>query len=69
MVEFKYQAGFASELTDSWINGNREHVRLTIRGLKNKAQSAYIAAQIALNLVENGKSFAGDFVNFIHPNQ
>lgn len=69
MSTFKYQEQFASELTEAWLDGKREHVRTTIRNLKNKAQAAYIAAQIAVNLVEEGKAFAGDFVIFIHPNQ
>jgi DNA polymerase III delta subunit len=69
MSTFKYQEQFASELTEAWLAGKREHVRTTIRNLKNKAQAAYIAAQVAANLVEEGKAFAGDFVIFIHPNQ
>lgn len=52
----------AAELADSWCNGNREYVRLTIRGLKNKAQAAYIAAYVQSLLV------GGDFVAFMHPN-
>ena len=69
MTTYKYQEEFASELTQAWLAGNREHVRTTIRNLKNKAQAAYIAARVAVNLVEEGKAFAGDFVTFIHPNQ
>lgn len=69
MSTFKYQEQFASELTEEWIAGKREHVRTVIRNLKNKAQAAYIAARVTLNLMEEGKAFAGDFCNFIHPNQ
>ncbi|QEL19296.1 hypothetical protein [Limnoglobus roseus] len=69
MSQFKYQEQFASDLTACWLKGDRNHVRLTIRGLKNKPQASYVAARIALNLVEEGKAFAGDFVNFMHPNQ
>jgi hypothetical protein len=68
-THYKYQAEFASELTEAWLSGKREHVRTVIRNLKNKAQAAYIASQVTLNLVEEGKAFAGDFVVFIHPNQ
>jgi hypothetical protein len=69
MTTFKYQEQFASELTTVWLNGEREQVRLIIRGLKNKAQAAYIASQVTLNLMEEDKAFAGDFVIFMHPNQ
>lgn len=65
MTNYKYQAEFAQELTESWLNGNREYVRLTIRQLKNKAQAAYIAASVATNLTPD---HASAFVNFIHPN-
>ena len=68
-THYKYQAEFASELTDAWLSGKREHVRTIIRNLKNKAQASYIASQVTLNLVGEGNAFAGDFVNFIHPNQ
>lgn len=65
---YKYQEQFAQELTESWLNGNREHVRLTIRGLKNKAQAAYIASAIAMNLLDGeNNSAAFCFVSFIHP--
>ena len=65
---FKYQEQFASELTEAWLAGKREHVRTVIRNLKNKAQAAYIAAQVTVNLVDEGKAFAGDFAIFMHPN-
>jgi hypothetical protein len=62
MTKFKYQEDFAKELSQSWVNGNKEYVRTTIRGLKNKAQAAYIAAAVQSRLV------GGDFVAFMHPN-
>lgn len=73
MSTFKYQEAFATELTEAWLAGKHEQVRLTIRGLKNKAQAAYIAAKLTVNLVEGtrddaGNHLADDFVNFIHPN-
>lgn len=64
---FKHQEQFAEDLTTSWINGNREHVRTTIRNLKNKAQAAYIASFITLWLAEYD-STALVFVSFMHPN-
>ncbi len=65
MTNYKYQQEFGLELTESWINGNREYVRLTIQQLKKKAQAAYIAACVATNLTPDQ---ASTFVNFIHPN-
>jgi hypothetical protein len=67
MTKYKYQESFAEELAESWLNGNRSHVRTTIRGLKNKAQAAYIATFIALWLQENGHNSLV-FLSFIHPN-
>lgn len=67
MTKYKYQEQFALELAESWINGNREYVRMTIRGLKNKAQAAYIASATALYINANSKD-AAEFVAFIHPN-
>lgn len=64
MTTYKYQEDFAHELVESWVNGNRSHVRTTIRNLKNKAQAAYIATLIAIELGEGALSFAA----FIHPN-
>lgn len=68
---FKYQETFANELADQWLNGNREHVRTTIRNLKNKAQASYIAAHVAFELARytdvDGFT-AAEFVHFIHPN-
>ena len=67
MTNYKYQEQFALELSEQWINGNREYVRMTIRGLKNKAQAAYIASAVALYI--NASSVdAAAFVAFIHPN-
>lgn len=67
MTKFKYQEQFALELSEQWKHGNREYVRNTIRGLKNKAQASYIAAAIALYLYVSEIDAAG-FVAFIHPN-
>jgi hypothetical protein len=67
-ITYKYQEQFASDLTNKWLAGQRTEVRITIRQLR-KAQAAYIAAQVAVNLMEEGKSFAQDFAIFIHPNQ
>lgn len=66
-MTYKHQETFAHELSESWMNGNREHVRLTIRGLKNKAQAAYIAAAVAL-FINASSQDAAAFVAFIHPN-
>ena len=70
--QYKYQEQFAHELYESWLNGNKEHVRLTIRGLKNKAQAAYIAAAVCAFLASDdangGLSAACAFNAFIHPN-
>ena len=66
---YKYQEQFSKDLTAKWLAGQRTEVRIIIRQLKNKAQAAYIAAAIVLNLFDQGKDDrAGDFVAFIHPN-
>jgi hypothetical protein len=67
MSTFKYQDEFAAEMTTAWKDGKQEHVRTVIRGLKNKAQAAFIAAQVTLNLSPDG--LAAEFVAFMHPNQ
>lgn len=67
MTKYKYQEEFALELSESYINGNREHVRSTIRNLKNKTQAAHIAAATALYINASSKD-AAEFVAFIHPN-
>lgn len=71
---FKHQEQFATELTESWINGNKKHVRDTIRNLKNKAQASFIAASVHAELkaresqgvCQDGSG--SDFVRFMHPN-
>lgn len=63
---FKHQETFAAELATSWQNGNREHVRLTMRGLKNVAQASYVAAMVAMILNETNEGSL--FCSFIHPN-
>lgn len=72
MATFKYQETFADDLTQAWLDGKGEHVRTVIRNLKNKAQAAYIAAQVAANLresfTEDGEEHAGLFADFMHPN-
>lgn len=65
---YKYQTEFAQELTDAWIDGKDTHVRTTIRNLKNKAQSAYIAGEVVYNLVQQVEiAEAARFVVFMHP--
>lgn len=70
MTNYKYQETFARELSESWINGNKEYVRLTIRGLKNKAQAAYIAVRVHSDLINHYdcSGSAENFENFMHPN-
>lgn len=70
MATYKYQESFARELAESWINGNKEQVRLTIRGLKSKAQAAYIAVRVYSDLINHFEvsGSAENFENFIHPN-
>lgn len=67
---YRYQQEFANELTQKWLDGKHEYVRITIRQLKNKAQAAYIAARVAFLLqTHHGESGAAEaFVEFIHPN-
>ncbi len=67
----KHQEQFAHELSDIWLAGNKEYVRITIRNLKNKAQAAYIAAAVAALLVsleESPFDAVTHFVAFMHPN-
>lgn len=64
---YKYQQEFALELCDAWLTGKKEYVRTTIRNLKNKVQSAYIAAAVALYINAHEKD-AAEFAAFIHPN-
>lgn len=68
MTNYKYQEQFASELYQSWLNGNQSDVRTKIRNLKNKAQSAYIAAHVSALLANDGMQQAISFCVFIHPN-
>lgn len=66
----KYQELFAEGMFNKWLAGDREYVRLTIRGLKNKAQASYIAAEVTrlLCLQPDDYRSAWAFVSFIHPN-
>lgn len=69
MTQFKYQETFALELTTAWNEGKKEHVRTVIRNLKNKAQAAYIASLITLNLARDyAPAVARNFTDFINPN-
>jgi hypothetical protein len=70
MTSFKYQEEFAEDLAASWLVGNHEFVRNTIRGLKNKAQASYIAAAVCKLLCLQADDYfsAGRFVSFMHPN-
>ena len=64
----KYQEEFIDKMTEKWLDGSREEVRNTIRGLKNKAQAAYIASGVAYHLTIRDKINGHEFVRFIHPN-
>jgi hypothetical protein len=64
MSQYKYQEEYAQKLTEKWLAGYHTEVRITIRQLK-KAQAAYLAAAVAMNL---GSSAALSFVEYIHPN-
>lgn len=69
MTTYKYQAEFAAKLALEWHAGNRAHVRTVVRGLKNKAQAAYIAGEITYQLASNDSlEAAKEFVSFMHPN-
>jgi len=63
---FKYQIGFANELAVKFEQGNHAEVRNVIRNLKNKAQAAYIAAFVAMQL---GEEKGWQFVDFMDPNK
>ena len=58
---YKYQEQFSADLTTKWLKGERSEVRIIIRQLKNKAQAAFIAARVTLNLSAHGLAFASDF--------
>jgi hypothetical protein len=62
---FKYQATFSAELVTKWKAGQHAEVRNVIRGLKNKAQAAYIAARVAV-LLDHDEAWK--FIDFIDPN-
>ncbi|OWK35449.1 hypothetical protein [Fimbriiglobus ruber] len=62
---FKHQAIFSAELVTKWNAGQHAEVRNVIRGLKNKAQAAYIAARVAILL---GQDEAWSFIDFMDPN-
>ena len=62
---FKYQAMFAAELVTKWNAGQHSEVRNVIRGLKNKAQAAYIAARVAVIL---GSDEGWKFIDYMDPN-
>jgi hypothetical protein len=63
---FKYQAIFSAELVTKWNAGQQSEVRNVIRGLKNKAQAAYIAARVAV-LLDHEEGWK--FVDFMDPNK
>ena len=63
---FKHQIGFANELAVKFERGNHAEVRNVVRGLKNKAQAAYIAALIAMQL---GEEQGWMFVDVMDPNK
>lgn len=64
-TQYKYQESFAAALAKSWVDGKHDYVRTTIRGLKNKAQAAFIAAEICRHLQPN---VAYIFCEYLHPN-
>lgn len=70
MSIYKYGEQFARDMAAQWLNGNRKHIRTTIRNLRNKAQAAFIAASVALELTHSDvdRFTAADFVRFMHPN-
>jgi hypothetical protein len=61
-----YQIGFANELAVKFEQGDHNEVRNIIRNLKNKAQAAYIAAFVAMQL---GEDKGWQFVDFMDPNK
>ena len=65
---YKYQGEFAADLAEMWLAGKHEQVKLKIRQCKDKAQAAYIAARVTLNLTTNRNEQAKGFVEYIHPN-
>jgi hypothetical protein len=68
-TEYRYQEQFAADLAAKWLAGHHSEVRITIRQLKNKAQAAYIAAEVACNLIAlTDDDSADQFAQFIHPN-
>jgi len=68
---YKHQGEFALTLARDWLHGGtRPEVRKKIRGLKNKAQAAYIAARIVYLLMQElGHVEAQSFLYFIHPDR
>lgn len=64
---YKYQEQFAHQLAAEWLNGDQSGVRSKIRQLKNKAQAAYIAAQVTMYLLDKSHGDATHFVEFMHP--
>ena len=65
--QLKYQDDYAHELAESWLNGNKTHVRTTLRTLENTEQAIYLALKIAEILNESDAS-ALNFTAFMHPN-
>ena len=63
---YKYQPSFANDLAHKWEGGNHAEVRNVIRGLKNKAQAAYIAVFVALLI---GEEEGWKFLEYIDPNK
>lgn len=60
---YKHQEEFAASLAQRWLYGaEKPEVRRIIRGLKNKAQAAYIAASV-LHAID-GKT---EFLRYLHP--
>lgn len=66
-MTYKYQDEFATKLTERWEMGDCVDVRTTIRNLKNKAQSAYIAGQVVYKLAIGDLNAAAGFISFMHP--
>lgn len=70
---YKHQEEFAQGLVGHWLKGEYEDVCRIIRGLKNKAQAAYIAGAVTLLLAKldvlGDCDESGEFVKFMHPDK
>ena len=70
--KYKYQEEFAHNLAQQWLDNEsaRIEIRKTIRSLKNKAQSSYIAARMAFYIMrERDPVTCQLFLYSIHPDK